>query len=231
MSISFAPLLDDSFAALDGLPGQPIALPDGYAKAQRDEKQGVLELANRFQRIGDWGEARSVLITAPKIRIVNLFFFPAPEWDLPLYAMNFVVLGPRPLAAVLDAVCLVPGMTSAPRVNERWRAARMRHQRIPPAEDMPDWYRECRSGHDFFVRPTDEAMLEELSRLHLELWRDFLTYLPEAPSLPDHLAITHRTQLKSYKDHHRDNSPGLPLLRRSFGEEWTRRYLTEILFA
>lgn len=229
--MSFAPLLDDSFAALGGLPGHPVALPGGYAKARRDEKQGVLELVNRFRRVGEWGEARGVLIAAPKIHIANLFFFPAPEWDLPLYVMNFVVLGPRPLAAVLDAACLLPGMAAAPGLAEGWRSMRARHGHIPQAEDMPDWYRECRSGHDFFVRPRDEAMLNELSAIHLGLWRDFLAGLPEAGRLSADRASAHRARLRDYKDHHRDNSPGLPLLRRSFGEAWTRRYLADVLFA
>ena len=34
----------------------------------------------------------------------------------------------------------------------------------------------------------------------------------------------------NYKDLHRLNYPGVPLLNRSFGEEWTDNYLKNYLF-
>lgn len=228
--MAFDRLLEDSIAGLDGLPCSAIALPEEFAKASRPEKQGTLELTNRFFRIADYGEVRTVLISAPKIDIINLFFFPAPDRDLPLYAMNCVVLGQRPLAAVLDAACLVADMASAPRIAEQWQAARAQYRHLPQAEDMPGWYRACRSGHDFFVRPTDGQALAELGQAHRALWRTFLDGIPEAGSLPPQLAALHQECLVNYKHHHRINSPGIPLLRRSFGESWTEQYLAQILF-
>lgn len=228
--MDFSALLDDSLAALAGLPRSEIALPEAYAQAARPEKQGTLRLSNRFFRIGDFGELRAVLIAAPKIHIINLFLFPAPHRDVPLYAMNFVVLGPKPLAAVIDAVCLAEGMPAAGPLATRWGAARARYGHLPQAEDMPDWYRACRSGHDFFVRPKDGQALAELADAHRHLWREFLLALPAAGLLNSGLTVQHAACITDYKHHHRANSPGVPLLQRSFGREWTEHYLARILF-
>lgn len=228
--MAFDRLLEDSIVALGGLPCSPIDLPKEFARATRREKQGSLELSTRFFRIGDYGELRAAMISAPKIDIINLFFFPAPDRDLPLYAMNFVVLAHRPLAAVLDAVCLVAEMASAPRIAGQWRSERARYGHLPQAEDMPDWYRACRSGHDFFLRPADEQALAEVEQAHRALWREFLAGMADAEFLAPDLAAKHRECLASYKYHHRINSPGLPLLRRSFGETWAEDYLANILF-
>lgn len=100
---------------------------------------------------------------------------------------------------------------------------------FPSATNPPAWYRECRSGADFFIRPKDLAQLQTLHNVHKELWMRLNECL-NAP-LPALDTSAHHQALQAYKHHHRDNSPGISLLKQSFGETWTTRFLHECLLA
>jgi hypothetical protein len=229
--MNFAELIEDSVQALNGFELTPIDLDSGFAQARRDENQGELCLSNRFFRILGVGEIRSMLIESPKIHIVNFYFYPDADRDLPLYAMGFVVLGSKPVAAIIDAPCMLPTLPCRSQVVAEWTERRRGFVDLPQAEDMPAWYAECRSGYDFFIRPDGDESMARLSLAHSQLWRGMVVRMAGAGGLPKSMHDHYRQAVAEYKRHHAKNTPGLALLRRSFGEEWTTKYLNEVFFA
>lgn len=227
--MSFAGVLEDSLAAFAGLNLEPMVLPDGFATRERHKDRGDLRLDTQCFRVGDRGEVRTALVSSPKIAIANLFFFPEPDWNLPLHVLELVVLGLRPVVGVLDGLCLLPGMALAPPLADRWREAHTRHP-LARSDDMPDWYRACRSGHDFFVRPAEGGTLAPLVLAHGELWRVLAGWIATASPLPSAQTGPHRAALDAYKHRHLVNFPGSALLGQAFGKDWTMRYLREVLF-
>lgn len=178
------------------------------------------------------GELRSVYIHSIKIEIFNLFFFPYDEFRAPIYAMEFVRMGERMVVAVLDVVGNPSLLESQDIAKNIISLHRQCNAHLPQAEDPPQWYQECRSGFDFFVRPERPEQMLELIRLHyviLEDYLDALALITDMVSMDQ--CIQTSSWQKNYKNHHADNSPGLPFLNRTFGPDWTCSLLREHLFA
>ncbi len=226
----FAPLVVDSHARLAPHPCERRPWPADKVCAVRDERRGQLRLDSAAWGIPPWGEWRWVCITAPKIDIVTLFFFPEAPWQLPVYAMEFVVFGDRPVVAVIDTPCLGDSAACRHKAADLTHRAR-RATTLADATDPPPWYAECRSGWDVFTRPTNPADLDQLEVVHHTLWGDLVAWLPEAEGFDANAAAQHQRRLRDYKDHHRDHSPGWKLLMRSFGQTWSQTFLTDYLFA
>lgn len=182
-------------------------------------------LTTRCLELPDRGEARLVSIEGKKVHILNAFLWPRPEVQAPVYAMEFVAFGPKPIVAVIDAVGLA-GDASVQLARELLAEA---HARFPftAGDDLPAWFQSCRSGHEFFVRPQRVEDFAALGEAHLFAWARALDALRIAPLIRD---STHEIQLKSYKSHHANSSPGLKWLQVSFGEAWTDTYLHRIVF-
>ena len=203
-----------------------IALPDEFAFNQH----GDTRFMSLFARLPEGGELRSVHIHGARIEIINLFHFPAPDRALPTYAMEFVMFGRRPIVGVIDAKALV----SHPYATNLWRttmeSAHTFFPQLTRADDPPGWYEECRSGLDFFTRPDSAEGMAALLACHALVWKNLAFAGALAPELDSRAAAAHALALAQYKTHHRLNSPGLPFLHRTFGIEWTDRFLRQALF-
>lgn len=182
-------------------------------------------METRFIAVGNFGELRIVHIHAPKIKVLTLFFFPQPDWQLPVYCLELVVFGAQPIVALLDMVC-VSDMPCQQTVAEVMTAAHQAHPNLVQAGDVPDWFSDCRSGHDFFLRPQHHEDMAQLANLHLALLATpFTALLLQAHPFTPELATNHQQHLQHYKHHHQLNAPGLRLMNRSFGESWTNQYM------
>jgi len=89
---------------------------------------------------------------------------------------------------------------------------------------------ECRSGSEFFLRPEgcgiDAFVLSE--KIHIKLWNALLGQIQKAES-----EVFHDSKpqfIRDYKNHHKLNSPGLPLMNKSFGRDWVKRYFDGCFF-
>ncbi len=226
----FNKLLEETIQCLDPYPSKEIQLPDEFAQVQREEKEGVLTLRNRFLDIGDYGQFRSVIISSPKINIITVFFFPLPCRQLPVFAMEFVVLGKQPIVGVVDAKCLLNTMECRFSISKTLEQIHLQFSHLVQANDPPEWYQDCRSGNDFFIRPKDEIELDALSIVHSLVWRSTINLFMQSHTYNNSEASLHDTCIQVYKDHHRVNSPGYRLMNRSFGHDWTQEYLSNYLF-
>ena len=207
-----------------------IPLPLEYVQAVRKEKKGYLTLKSQFVEIDGLGELRGVGINSHKIDIVTFFFFPLAKWQLPVVAMEFVVLGQRPVVAVVDAICLLSSMSCSASVESLLEQTHTQYPAIKQAHDPPDWYKECRSGLDFMIRPSSAAELSTMSHVHLHVWRGVIAMLPTAQPFNATGIKLHQARIQEYKQHHRLHSPGRPLMERSFGKLWTKNYFSKYLF-
>ena len=221
----FQDLIQQTIRALTPLCCVPKPLPETFARIERDEVDGVLVLETQFIAVADLGEVRLVHIHAPKINVLTLFFFPGSRWQLPVYCMELVVFSAQPIVALLDTACVMP-MACSQTVQQFMAAAHLAHPHLRQSDDTPDWFEQCRSGQDFFIRPKNDDEMTELSDLHLALISEpFKALLQEAALFNQQDADEHQRCLDNYKNHHRIHAPGLRLMNRSFGEQWTADYM------
>jgi hypothetical protein len=230
MTQEFEVLMEESIKLLQPLPIHLVTLPDEYARVERAKKQGMLKLENRFIEIDDCGEFRSVLISAPKVVAVAMFFFPFPALQLPVFTMEFVVLAARPAVVVIDGQCLFQHMRCAGSVGRVFQNARELFADLSQTDNPPDGLATCRSSAGFFMRPRSLDDLSRLAQAHLFIWRGLIELLRSPAQFDEIGSHLHRLQLQNYKTHQRHYMPGLRLLNRSFGETWTRHYLSNYLF-
>ncbi len=227
-----APLFQEIVpAAVAALPAgwwSERAVPEEFSSARRPATGGELVVRARFGAVGDRGEFRSVHIAGPRAEIVNFFFFPAPRVALPVFAMEFVAFGAKPVVGVIDLKAVTPAEAAGARAI--LRAVHGAHPGLQEGDEMPAWYLECRSGDDFFTRPKSAAEFVELAAAQREVWAGLVAAMAGAGE-PAAGADDFSAAVRHYKDHHRANSPGRPFLYRTFGEEWTERFMRDWLFA
>lgn len=222
-------VLQASRAAL-GLAGFVSSIvPDEYASARHALPSGEVAIDTWIEVHPAGHEARMALIRSPKIEIVTAFLYPAATCAVPLYAMELVRLGPRPVVAVMD--CAAPAEDPAmPAARALLDAVRAEAPDLLPADDPPDWYTQSRSGADLFQRPASVADLHRAALQHLLLWGTLLLRVECAGPRSVAAAAAFSAFVSRYKDHHRTHSPGIPLLTKCFGADWTASYLSGCFF-
>lgn len=221
----FEALIAKTLAMFAELSCEPLRLPENMAHIERKEVDGVLVMSTQFFAVGDKGELRLVHICAPKINVVTLFFFPKAHWQLPVYCMELVIFNEQPIVALLDSVCLVP-MICTERVRQWLSGAHQANPHLQQAIDTPEWFAQCRSQQDFFLRPDSHAEMDALIAVHLQLLEPFKQLLQQAQRFSEHNALAHHDCLLDYKNHHRIHAPGWRLIKRSFGEQWANSYMS-----
>lgn len=229
--MAFQHLIEKTAAIFAACPCQKIDLPSQFSKIEHTEQEGVLTLENHFFQIADFGQLRIAHTHAPKINIIAIFFFPECGYQLPVYSMEFVMLGQKPIIALMDTACLIDNMSIAQPVQKFMTSAHADYPGFSLDEPMPLWFDECRSGDEFFIRPNDINAFATLGETHLSLIENLTNLFKSAEMFDKKQAQLHNANLKNYKIHHKVNSPGIRLMNRSFGEEWTNTYLGDYLFA
>jgi len=201
--------------------------PD-FASAEKIGPSGSLKCHGQTLFCGA-AELRMVLIESSKIQVLSCFIYPQEDVARPLYAMELVQLGAKPIVAVLDAVA-PPGDLSSGFAKSMMSRAHHSVADMKNATDPPPWFQDCRSGHDIFVRPNSSEDLRRMGLLHLCLVSDYLLALPAAATRDQSATQRFGEFCRHYKDHHAANSPGLPLMEKSFGSAWTEQFMQQIFF-
>jgi len=205
-----------------------VALEPSLAFAEKAGASG--NLVCRGQSLTcEAAELRMVLIESAKIQVLSCFIYPKAAIALPLYAMELVQLGAKPIVAVLDAVAPA-GDSSLSFATSMFTDAHRSVVDLENANDPPAWFQDCRSGHDFFVRPNRPEDLRRMGLLHLRLVSDYLLALPISGARDQPAAVAFEDFSRHYKDHHAVNSPGLPLMEKSFGSVWTAHFMQQYFF-
>lgn len=202
--------------------------PAEETNAERVLASGLLRLTSGGWYCQHQSEWRYTRVSAPKIEVVTHFLYPAPNSWLPLYAMEIVVFGGRPVVAVFDAVAMHQGSRGKQIADELLANAHLRFPELVNADDAPAWYQDCRSGDDFFLRPAMHDMPRVID-LHEWLWSAWFNALRAHERAP--VDENSAQRVANYKRHHREHSPGLPLMQKNFGAHWTERFLAAHFFA
>lgn len=229
--MSFQYLIEKTASIFTAFPCHKLDLPRQFSRIEHTEQEGVLTLENHFFQVADFGQLRIAHTYAPKINIIAVFFFPEYGYQLPVYSMEFVMLGQKPIIALMDTACLSEPMSVSLRVKKIMDSAHSAYPEFSQQEIMPLWFDECRSGHEFFIRPQDSSDFLTLGEIHRSLIEQLVNLFHAAEVFDKADTALHKINLETYKKHHKINSPGLRLMNRSFGEEWTNTYLTDYLFA
>ena len=226
----FGSLTEKTAAVFEAFPCQPVNLPCRFSKIERTEQDGILTLENHFFQIAGYGQLRIAHTHAPKINIIAVFFFPEYCCQLPVYSMEFVMLGQKPIIALMDTVCLVEPMPISKATKSFMAKAHADYSEFNKLEELPQWFKECRSGDEFFYRPLDAKEFLRLGEIHLSLIKNLTKLFQAVKPFDEVHGNSHKVLLESYKKHHKINSPGIRLMNRSFGEDWTHEYLSAYLF-
>lgn len=224
----FGSLVEDSLRRFPLETRTACGPPEEFKYVEKQQQRGSTVFQANFQRVQDAGEFRAVYIVSPVIEIVNLFFFPLEERRSPVFAMEFVRIGPRGVVGVVDCKA-APEDPACEVASGILEAAHVAYPQLQNGDDPPAWYVEARSGKDFFVRPDSLEVFRDLVEAHHFVWERYVHAVLKAPPEPSCLA-QRRAFLSHYKDHHRDNSPGIPFLSKVFGIEWTQTFLRDHLF-
>jgi hypothetical protein len=211
------------------IPCNEINLPIGYQSISKPETQGSLHLNNRFFILEQIGEVRHVTIYSEKINVFNLTFYPDAKSNLPVYATEFVILSDKPVVAVIDAKCLLDTPLSN-NVRTILNSAR-KELEFNVNECDSNWFEQSKSGYEIFIRPQSVHQLSTLFDTHLHVWKNIIQLFENKQVAIQETIDIHKAKINAYKQHHLTNYPGIPLLRRSFGAEWTTTYLEQFLFS
>jgi hypothetical protein len=226
-AVDFAQLWDDS-VAIFSLIDDPKS--NEFAEVAESPSGTVRVRLQNFDLRG--AQARLIRLHSPKADVFSAFIYPEPQSAAPIYAMEFVMLGGRPIVAVIDLVNLCEDETARLTSDALMNRARTRYPH-PNNDDVPQWYLDCRSGREMFHRPTHADAFDALGAAHLQLLESLRTGFSGStqvwPNSKD--APAHATAIAHYKTHHSEHSPGRPILTRLFGEAWTNSFLADKAFA
>ena len=206
-------------------PFDPRALPVEPDLARRRGERIAVEL--RFERfeLPGLGELRWTLMTSAKADIIALMIFPNDPSLLPIFASEFVVLGGRCKAAVVDLQSVAPRAVDRLAHADVMAGLGMEYGawRSP---NLPEWCAAHFTPHAIAALAVDLEDLDELLvgfGRYLALWTTLAQAAPWRDPAPSH-------ELDEYKDHHVENTPGRPMMTAAFGGDWTERFLRQGMY-
>ncbi len=160
--------------------------------------------------------------------ILHCVMFPNPQYSLPIFGAD-IVAGRGAISAAIVDLSPVNADRSLPQTYQS-RLAELDPNEFSQPRALPQWG-DIFSDYCLFVRPVDAS--EEAAFLHRV--EEFLSI---------HCQIAHRTQpltsqtqianilagQQNYCDRQQQNDKTRRVLEKSFGTEWTDRYMTTMLF-
>ncbi len=226
----FKKLLDHCISLIIETGGLEIKLPSEYSTKVVGGNRSEIILSAAFYNFLNKGEFRLVNISSKNLDIINIFFFPNADWNIPIFAMEFVVFGAKPIVAVIDIKPILVSPIVAATAKEILIKYKTKYSAISYSDKMPDWYLECRSGNDLFIRPENLNEIFILNEFLPDLLHDYINILSSASPLNISSIKENFNSINNYKKHHKINSPGLPLLYKKFGNKWANTFLSKYLF-
>ncbi|MGL4575858.1 MAG: hypothetical protein ACRCV9_13830, partial [Burkholderiaceae bacterium] len=240
VSMSAQPVCDVDFAfakadeqtrqILHAHNAKELPVAQEYARRVVSRPSGELTLRFDSYALAAGSQVRTMAMYSSKLDIYTLFFYPDYAQSAPIYAMEFVQIGGRPVVAVLDLISLCGNPQLEPILDD-WMSSARRGVSADNARDMPQWFIECRSGREVFLRPESSAQFEVLSDMHLELFEKILNVQTRCERIGANGIAEHRDEIAKYKHHHWINSPGLPLMKTTFGQTWSDEFMGQHMFA
>ena len=169
---------------------------------------------------------RMVHLATPRAEMLNILVFPESESAAPIFVCELMTFTHKPVVGVID---LAPFDQTSTQVSKTiLESAHQQFARLVSSVDRPDWYEDCRSGHDFFVRPENFTQLTELQLAAEFVW-DLLLKTQAKIDIPAR-GLETPAKIINYKSHHLTHNPGRPFLHRLFGPELSEEFLSRHLY-
>jgi phycocyanobilin:ferredoxin oxidoreductase len=155
----------------------------------------------------------------------------ADDRPLPVLGVDLVAVGERDAIVVADLSPMTDDRTAGSEVLARALAAGDEVARLPRIEELPGWARDSFSPAALAVRVPVEshavaaAAVSRAARAFADLARRAVVDIGDEARTR---AVRHMQQ--RYMERHRTEDGGLLLLARIFGNDWSRRYIRELLF-
>ncbi len=171
------------------------------------------------------GELRWTTLNSNRVDIIALMLFPNDPETLPVFASEFVVIGGKCKAAVVDLQSLSCNAATRQEHHQPISALSVNYTQYN-TDQLPDWCDDHFSPYAIAALKVDldsiETLLEGYSR-YLEAFLDLaMTKMP--------VTVANEELLRQYKDHHITHTPGRPFMTAAFGEEWTERFLRQGMY-
>lgn len=210
----------------------------------RESANGLLTLEARFAGVtkkGDTnpiGDVRSVHLQSEKVDVFSFFFYPVKGLDQPIFACEFVNLNDKRLIVALDTPHCEDSSDSSSALASQ-HLLKDHFGFVKNNLPFPEWYAECASPLAVFWRSDQLCVFKDLMSRTANTWQSFTVLLDPALD-PDNKFrfelqtksdVEHDQFIQTYKHHHCINSPGLPLMNASFGEQWTNEFMHQRFFA
>lgn len=189
---------------------------------------------------------RSTYIKGPKIEIINVMGFPKDPSAVPVFASEIIHFAKAPRVAVIDIQPLWDSFQDWDSKNNlplltQLAKIRTHYSDLPSGGDLPGWCKDYFSPHCIYSRPTDFSKSTEIADAHMSYLKLWITEYA-LPNDTDRSNNPNReanvtspapdlTELKTYKMHHVEHSPGTTYLCKTFGEEWTMDYLSDFMYS
>lgn len=166
------------------------------------------------------------------IQVLNLVIFPSSSTNLPVWGADFVSLPGNKHLLLLDAQPMTMNV-SYTHYWDDWYKSHEVETLFPWGGDMPEpvqrYVSSCalwtRFGKDDTPLDAIQGPLFEATKKHLEI------YLDVVKSASDKASDEHALEgQKGYVNYRRNNDPAQPMLKSLYGEEWTERVLSAVLF-
>ena len=202
--------------------------PPDFRDFKFQTKSGPLQMTSRgWVEAGQRLNLRYTRLQGTALDIATLICYPTNRPDLlPIFAYEWVVIGGVGHAMICDVEVCGQNSTLEGLVQKVYRQTGRDFAKEFDGKEMPLWFSEIAQPHaQFFTAPVDQ--LEAVFRLQS-------TYLKLAvenfyvPIVTDGVVggEDHK-DVRRYKHHHADNSPGTKMLQKCFGEAKAREFLYE----
>lgn len=171
---------------------------------------------------------RAAWIQSPRVEVFNAMLYPSVAFEMPVLACELLVLGAKPVVAVVDLQDPAGNTTPA---AQRWGSklqAEIGHLKngLTDGGVLPEWALEHFSVGCLYARP---ATFDELPMVCDAVRRAVALWIRERKAVrrkPDY----EMSDLAYYKRHHVENVPALSYLKKIFGESWAERYMHDFLY-
>jgi phycocyanobilin:ferredoxin oxidoreductase len=223
--------LADSIEAIwrQYLPLSPYQLPEdlGYVEGSLEGERLVIE--NHCYQTPQFRKLHLELARVGNgLDILHCVMFPNPEYALPIFGTDLVA-GRGGISAAIADLSPINGDRSLPQTYQL-SLSKLPSFPFSQPRDLPPWG-EIFSDFCLFIRPVnaqeEEAFLQQVQR--------FLTLHCQMASvsspLTSHIEVAKvRIGQQHYCQQQQQNDKTRRVLEKSFGAEWTERYMTTMLF-
>jgi phycocyanobilin:ferredoxin oxidoreductase len=208
----------------------PYSVPDdlGYIEGNLEGARLVIE--NHCYQTPQFRKLHLELAQVSNgLDILHCVMFPNPDYALPIFGTDLVGRGGGLISAAIADLSPVSADRTLPQLYQTSLSLLPKAEFSQPRA-LPDWG-DIFSDFCLFVHPVDEA--EEA--LFLDRVRSFLTLhcqiASTASPLISHLEIAQvLAGQRHYCTKQQQNDKTRRVLEKSFGSEWTERYMTTMLF-